>query len=74
MSVWFSSANRDGAVFADPDRFDLGRTPNKHLTFAYGPHFCLGHHLARLEVRAVLEGMRRAWSGPGRSGGSTPAC
>ncbi len=68
VSVWFSSANRDGAVFPEPDRFDLGRSPNKHLTFAYGPHFCLGHYLARLEVRAVLEGLRRLVAGMEQTG------
>lgn len=59
VSVWISSANRDEEVFADPDRFDLNRTPNKHLTFALGAHFCLGHYLARMEVAAILDGLRR---------------
>ncbi|VVJ20736.1 Uncharacterised protein [Amycolatopsis camponoti] len=59
VSVWISSANRDGTVFADPDRFDLARTPNQHFTFAYGSHYCLGHYLGRMEVRAVLDGLRR---------------
>lgn len=48
------SANRDESVFPDPDVLDLGRTPNKHLAFAFGPHFCLGNQLARLEGRAAL--------------------
>jgi cytochrome P450 PksS len=48
------SANRDEGVFADPDRLDLGRTPNKHLSFSFGSHFCLGNQLARLEGRAAL--------------------
>jgi cytochrome P450 len=52
--VWFSSGNRDGAVFADPDRFDVGRRPNEHLTFGHGPHFCLGAHLAREQMRALF--------------------
>lgn len=59
VSVWISSANRDETVFDDPDKFDLGRTPNKHFTFAHGSHFCLGHRLGRMEVHAVLDGLRR---------------
>ena len=58
VTLWHSSANRDERVFADPDTFDLGRTPNKHLTFGYGPHFCLGAHLARVEVTALLDALR----------------
>ncbi len=52
--VWIASANRDEEVFADPDRFDVGRTPNEHLSFLYGEHYCLGAHLARLELRVML--------------------
>jgi cytochrome P450 len=52
--VWFSSANRDPEVFDDPDRFDPRRQPGEHLTFGHGPHFCLGAHLAREQMRALF--------------------
>jgi cytochrome P450 len=53
--VWEGSANRDERYFAAPDEFRLGRDPNPHLTFGHGVHFCLGAHLARLEIRVALE-------------------
>ncbi|WP_433241161.1 cytochrome P450 [Streptosporangium sp. CA-135522] len=56
--IYYTSANRDAAVFADPQRLDLGRDPNPHLAFGMGPHFCLGSHLARLEATALLTAMR----------------
>jgi cytochrome P450 len=53
--VSIAGANRDPAVFPDPDRFDVRRANARaHLAFAHGPHFCLGAHLARLETRICL--------------------
>ena len=53
--MWFASANRDEAVFADAERFRVDRTPNNHLTFSHGSHFCIGSGLARLEMRVMFE-------------------
>ncbi len=55
LLLLYSSANRDERVFADPFRFDIRRTPNDHVAFGFGPHFCLGASLARLELTVVLD-------------------
>ena len=58
--LWYASANRDAAVFDDPFRFDVGRTPNDHLGFGGpGPHFCLGAHLARREITVMFRELFR---------------
>ena len=53
---WHTSANRDESVFADPDRFDIGRVTNNHMAFGGGgPHFCLGANLARMEIKVMFD-------------------
>jgi cholest-4-en-3-one 26-monooxygenase len=62
--VFYTSANRDEAVFAAPDQFDVGRDPNPHLGFGGGgPHFCLGRHLAALELRVLLHALTERMPG-----------
>jgi cytochrome P450/nitrite reductase/ring-hydroxylating ferredoxin subunit len=56
--LWYASGNFDEQRFPDPYRFDVTRAPNRHLTFGLGgPHYCLGAHLAKLEIRIWLEEM-----------------
>ncbi|MEU8890795.1 cytochrome P450 [Streptomyces sp. NPDC048442] len=52
--VWLGSANRDEKVFADPDTFDIRRTPNKHIAFGVGAHYCIGHTVARVTLRVLF--------------------
>lgn len=58
--VFHASANRDERVFTDPDRLDLSRTPNPHVSFGDGPHVCLGAHFARLQLRVLYRETLRA--------------
>jgi cytochrome P450 len=55
VSPLLGSANRDESIFAQPDVFDIHRTPNRHLAFGHGIHYCIGTSLARLETRITLE-------------------
>lgn len=55
LLLLYASANRDEAVFADPETFDIRRSPNDHVAFGFGAHFCLGNSLARLEIKVMLE-------------------
>jgi cytochrome P450 len=62
VALMYSSANRDEDVFEHPDTFDISRSPNPHLAFGIGEHFCLGVHLARLEARIFFEEMLDKWA------------
>jgi cytochrome P450 family 142 subfamily A polypeptide 1 len=55
LMLLYPSANRDEAVFDDPFRFDSARTPNEHVAFGFGTHYCLGASLARLEISVMLD-------------------
>jgi cholest-4-en-3-one 26-monooxygenase len=55
LLLLYASANRDEAVFENPEAFDITRSPNPHVAFGFGAHFCLGNQLARLELRVMVE-------------------
>jgi cytochrome P450 len=59
VASFFGAANRDPRVFTDPQTFNITRSPNNHLAFGFGPHFCLGVHLARLELNVIVEQLVR---------------
>jgi cholest-4-en-3-one 26-monooxygenase len=61
VALYYSSANRDEAIFPNSDRFDVSRSPNEHLAFGVGEHFCLGASLARLEIRIMFEELLRRY-------------
>ncbi|MGW7408133.1 cytochrome P450 [Streptomyces sp. NPDC054833] len=66
--VFHASANRDERVFIGPDRLDLARTPNPHVSFGDGPHVCLGAHFARLQLRLLYEEALRVLPAPRLAG------
>ncbi|MFG2720097.1 cytochrome P450 [Streptomyces sp. NPDC048416] len=68
VTLWHASGNRDERVFARPGAFDLGRAPNKHLAFGYGPHFCVGSYLAKVEIAELLMAVRDFTTGFERTG------
>jgi cytochrome P450 len=55
VTLWNNSANRDTNVFIDPFTFNINRTRNRHLTFGWGPHHCLGATIARLELKILFQ-------------------
>jgi cholest-4-en-3-one 26-monooxygenase len=57
VMLWYPSANRDEDVFERPQDFDIRRSPNEHLSFGIGEHFCLGANLARLELNEIFRGI-----------------
>ena len=68
VAMYYTSANRDEEVFTDPQTFDIRRDPNPHLSFGTGVHFCLGAHLARLEIRSFFAELLGTFSGIELSG------
>ena len=55
----YPSGNRDESVFEDPDTFRIDRSPNPHIAFGFGSHFCMGANLARMEIKVVFEELFR---------------
>lgn len=59
VALFFGSGNRDETVFPDAASFRIDRSPNPHIAFGRGPHFCMGHHLARMKMRALFTALLR---------------
>ena len=74
LLLLYPSANRDEAHFPEPDRFDIHRQPNDHLAFGFGPHFCLGNALARLEIRTMVDRLLTRLPDLALAGDGEPRC
>jgi cytochrome P450 len=72
LVVWFTAANRDETVFARADELDLSRPNNRHLAFGAGLHYCIGAHLARLELRMLLSELIRKVKTAEQTGSAVP--
>jgi len=57
VALYYASANRDEEVFEDPFAFRVDRRPNPHLAFGFGEHFCVGTHMARVEIELILRSL-----------------
>ena len=76
--LMYAAANRDPAQFDAPEHYDVDRSPNQHVAFGFGTHFCLGASLARLELRVMFEELLRRlpemWLAPGARPRIIPSC
>ncbi len=63
VMLWYPSANRDEEIFDDPETFNIRRSPNEHVAFGFGEHFCLGANLARLELHEIFRGIATRFRG-----------
>ncbi len=68
LILWYPSANRDEDAFADPEKFDIRRSPNDHVAFGYGEHYCLGANLARMELQEIFRELVTRIDGMERTG------
>ncbi len=72
VMLFVSSANRDETIFPSPDKFDISRSPNKHIGFGFGVHYCLGASLAKMQLKVLIEQLLKICPNIGISNGFTP--